>query len=813
MVLTKSDFKRDFEAKLMLMFRESVEEASELDRYLAFGTLITEYMSRNWYQTDRQYAERQVKQVYYFSLEFLIGRLMDANLINLGIREVCEEGLADLGISLKLLEETEPDAGLGNGGLGRLAACFLDSMASLGIAGHGNGIRYRYGLFEQQISHGYQIESPDNWLKIRNVWETRQDDEACIVKFGGACDIQWIDNRLIVSQRDYEPILAVPYDMPVPGYDNNTVNTLRLWSAETDGSGFDFTSFSRGDYEKATEGQLSVAAITNVLYPDDSTPRGKMLRLKQEYFFTSAGIQSIVRDVKKKGISLYEFDRYVAIHINDTHPALAVAELMRIFVDEEDMPWDDAWAVTVRTMGYTNHTILAEALEKWEIGMFKSLLPRIYMIVEEINRRFCAEISARYDGDWNKLKAMSIIQDGVVKMAYLAIVGSHSVNGVAELHTEILKNQELADFHAFYPGKFNNKTNGITHRRWLIKANPGLAALLDDRIGTAWKKDPLALRSVLEYREDAGFLEQLRQVKQENKIRLASHIQKVCGVSVSPDSIFDIQVKRLHMYKRQLLNILHVMDLYNRICDNPSLDVVPHTYIFAAKAFPSYLIAKNVIKLINTVADVVNGDKRVGDRLNVVFLPNYSVSLAELMIPAGDVSEQISTASKEASGTGNMKFMMNGAVTCATLDGANVEIHRAVGDENIVLFGMSADEVIRTYKSGSYHARQLIEQDPRLKRILEQIACGYMGACKNDEFSMIVRHLTEENDPYFILKDFSAYAEAQCKIDSLYRDPLRWGKMSATNIGCAGAFSSDYTIQKYAEEIWSVRPVDIEFQE
>ena len=804
MILDKETFKKNFEDKLMLMFRESVEEASELDCYIAFGTLLTEYMSKNWYNTEKKYRQEKRKQVYYFSLEFLIGRLMDANLINLGIREVCEEGLAELGLSLESMEETEPDAGLGNGGLGRLAACFLDSMASLGIAGHGNGIRYKYGLFEQQISNGYQIESPDNWLKIRNVWETRHDDEACIVKFGGTCDIQWIHDKLIVTQRDYEPILAVPYDMPIPGYGNDTVNTLRLWSAETNGSGFDFTSFSRGDYEKAIEGQYNVAAITHVLYPDDSTPRGKLLRLKQEYFFTSAGIQSIIRNTKRQGISVHEFDKYVAIHINDTHPALAVAELMRILIDEENMGWDEAWNITVNTMGYTNHTILAEALEKWEVNMFKDLLPRIYMIVEEINRRFCVEISNKLNGDWQQLREMSIVQDGVVKMAHLAIVGSHSVNGVAALHTEILKNQELKRFHAFYPGKFNNKTNGITHRRWLMKANPELSGLLDDTIGCGWRKEPLELSKVKNHTENRAFLNALADVKYHNKQRLAGYIKEKCNVTVDPSSIFDIQVKRLHMYKRQLLNIMQVMDLYNRLKDNPNLDIVPHTYIFAAKAFPSYMIAKNVIKLINTVAQQVNSDKAIQDKLKVVFLPNYSVSLAEIMIPAGEVSEQISTASKEASGTGNMKFMMNGAVTCATLDGANVEIRQEVGDDNIVLFGMTAEEVIALQKAGTYRSEALIYQNPSLSRLLDDLHRGYKGLCKPDEFELIIRHITNENDPYFALADFESYKEAQGRIDMLYRDRDRWNRMSAINIAGSGTFSSDNTIKRYAEEIWNV---------
>ena len=804
MVLKKETFKKDFQDKLVKMYAKSVDEATDLEKYLAFGTLITEYMGPDWYATKKKNEKEHRKQVYYFSLEFLIGRLMDANLINLGIRDVCEDGLRELGISLKSMEELEPDAGLGNGGLGRLAACFLDSMASLGIAGHGNGIRYKYGLFEQQISNGYQIESPDNWLKIRNVWEVRHDDLAVIVKFGGVCDVTFEDGRLRVYQRDYEPIIAVPYDMPVPGYENNVINNLRLWSAETEGSGFDFSSFSKGDYEKAIEGQYNVAAITNVLYPDDSTKRGKMLRLKQEYFFTSAGIQSIVKNIKRQGLSVKDFDKYVAIHINDTHPALAVAELMRILIDEENVEWDEAWDITVKTLGYTNHTILAEALEKWDLEMFKSLLPRIFMIVEEINRRFCVQISERYNGDWDKQRKMSIIQDGVVKMAHLAIVGSHSVNGVAALHTEILKHRELNDFNEFYPDKFNNKTNGITHRRWLMKANPELASLIDNTIGEKWKRVPLELHKILKHAGNAGFREDFMQVKYNNKIRLAEYIKDKCGVIVDPASIFDIQVKRLHMYKRQILNIIQVMDLYNRLIDDPNLDIVPHTYIFAAKAFPSYMIAKNVIKLINTVAEAVNNDVRVRDKLKVVFIPNYSVSLAEIMIPAGDVSEQISTASKEASGTGNMKFMMNGAVTCATLDGANVEIKDAVGDDNIVLFGMHADEVMNLQANGGYNSRDIINNNPSINRIIEQIKCGYNGMCTEEEFRLITNYFINENDPYFALADFESYKDAQRRINDLYKDEAGWAKMAITNTAESGCFFSDYTILKYAKEIWNV---------
>ncbi len=805
MYLDKETFKNDYKRKMISLYRETVEDASETLKYMALGSLLMDYMSEDWHNTEVKYEREKSKQVYYFSLEFLIGRLMDSTLINLGIKDVVTEGLKDFGIELKLLEEVEPDAGLGNGGLGRLAACFVDSMASLGIAGTGIGIRYRYGLFKQQINNGYQIETPDNWLKIANVWETRRDDEACMVRFGGTYNSYWgEDNKMHIEYKDYEPILAVPYDMPVPGFCNGTVNTLRLWSAETEGPGFDFAMFSKGDYERAIERQTAVNAISNVLYPDDSTPRGKLLRLKQEYFFTSAGIQSIIKKVKREGNSLDKLYDFVAIQINDTHPALAVPELMRILMDEEGFQWDEAWEITTKTLGYTNHTILAEALEKWNIETFKILLPRIYSIVEEIDRRFTSEISKKYNGDWGKLNRMSILQDGVVKMAHLAIVGSHSVNGVAELHTDILKNQELKDFHEFYPNKFNNKTNGITHRRWLISANPELSGLINDTIGSGWQTEPLKLADLMPYTNDKAFLDRCAQVKQTKKEQLAKFIGEQYHIAVDTSSIFDIQVKRLHMYKRQLLNILHVMDLYNRLSEDPTLDIPPRTFIFGAKAFPGYIIAKNTIKLICTVADKVNSDPRVRDKMKVIFMPNYGVSLAQVMIPAGNVSEQISTASKEASGTGNMKLMMNGAVTLATLDGANVEIHRAVGDDNIVLFGLQSDEVIGYQKNGLYRAQSVIDADPRLQKILKQISEGYFGLASTNEFDLILRHLTTDNDPYFTLKDFDSYVKAQERVGQLYTDKDKWNKMSAVNIAASGIFSSDNTIKRYAEDIWNV---------
>lgn len=806
MNLNKENFIADYRRKMISMYQVSVEDAPDMVKYMTLGATIRDYMSYDWHETQIEYDKTKTKKVYYFSMEFLIGRLMDSALVNLGIRDIVEEGLADLGINLTQMEEIEPDAGLGNGGLGRLAACFMDSMASIGVPGVGIGLRYRYGLFKQQIVNGYQIESPDDWLKITNVWETRRYNEACMVKFGGNCNTYWDgDGKMHVSYTDYEPILAVPYDMPVPGYKNKVVNTLRLWSAETGDVGFDFATFSRGDFEKAIESQSAANAITSVLYPDDSTARGKLLRLKQEYFFTSAGIQSIIASAKKNGIDLYKLHEYVAIHVNDTHPALAVPELMRILMDENGMDWDTAWDITVKTIGYTNHTILAEALEKWNIDVFKMLLPRVYMIVEEINRRFCADLQAKYGSDWNRIGRMSIIRDGVVKMAHLAIVGSHSVNGVAQLHTDILKEQELRDFHEFYEGKFNNKTNGITHRRWLIQANPELSSLIDNTIGTSWQKAPLELKKLRKYENDSAFVEKCAIIKQHNKERLAAFIKENFNITVDPTSVFDIQVKRLHMYKRQILNIMQIMDLYNRLCENPSLDIAPRTYIFGAKAFPGYTIAKNTIKLICTVADKINNDKRVSDKLKVVFVPNYGVSIAQIMIPAGDISEQISTASKEASGTGNMKFMMNGAVTVATLDGANVEIHQAVGDDNIILFGLRSDEVISYQNNGNYSARDVIKGDARIQTILNQMKQGYFGLAPESDFDLIYDQLVTHNDPFFTLRDFASYVDAQNRVSDLYKEVDKFRKMSVVNIAESGIFSSDNTIRNYAEDIWNVR--------
>ncbi|EDS78585.1 glycogen/starch/alpha-glucan phosphorylase [Clostridium massiliodielmoense] len=804
MKLSKETIKKDFVKKLITMFSEDIDEASTHHKYLAFGSLIKDYCAENWMKTNKRYIKEGEKQVYYFSMEFLIGRLLKSNLLNLGIGEESEKALAELGINIKELEEAELDAGLGNGGLGRLAACFLDSMASLGIAGHGCGIRYKYGLFEQKIVNGYQVEIPDNWLKEGNIWETRKDNKSVIVKFGGIITPEMLNGRLNFKHENYQAVRAVPYDTPVIGYENDTVNNLRLWSAETveQDKDLDFSFFKYGNYSKAVEYKSSIESISQVLYPDDSQYEGKILRLKQQYFFVSAGIQSIIRNYKKRNKPINELDKYIAIHVNDTHPSLAVPELMRILIDEEELDWDEAWDITTKTISYTNHTIMAEALEKWDITMFKELLPRIYMIVEEINRRFEEDIKSKYGDNEYKIGKMAILYQGKVRMANLAIVGGHSVNGVAKLHTEILKKRELSDFYELYPDKFNNKTNGITHRRWLIQSNPELAKFITEAIGDEWIKNPKKLTYLLKYVNKKKFQERLYNIKRNNKAKFANEIKRKYNIDINPNSIFDVQVKRLHAYKRQMLNLFHIIYLYNKLKENPNLDIVPRTFIFGAKASPSYYLAKEVIKLINTVGDKINNDKDIQDKIKVVFLENYRVSLAEKIIPCADVSEQISTASKEASGTGNMKFMMNGAITLATLDGANIEIREAVGDNNIITFGLNADEVMNYEKNGGYNSREIYNQDARIHKIMDQITNGYFGV-PSSEFKNIYRHLMEQNDEYFVFKDFDSYVKAQEKIDTLYRNRSSWMEISGINIAKSGIFSSDNTIDKYSKEIWN----------
>lgn len=812
MKLTKEEIKKDYIKRLTFTFAEGVEDASLGHKYLALGKLVKDYLSEKLSQTNRFYKNIKAKQVYYFSMEFLIGRLLEANLINLGIRDECKEALEELGIDFEELLEQEADAGLGNGGLGRLAACFIDSMASLSLPAHGNGIRFKHGLFKQKIKNGYQVEKLDDWLKKDFVWEIKRPSKKIEVKFGGNVYLVKNKNSLKPVYENYETILAVPYDVPISGYDTNNVNTLRLWNAELEDRDIDLCSLQRGEYLEHLEKKYAAEEISQVLYPDDSGEAGKRLRLKQEYFLVSAGIQSIIRRFKKLKEPMNELHNYIAIQINDTHPSIAVVELMRILMDEENLNWNEAWRTTVKTLAYTNHTIMSEALEKWPVDMFKKLLPRLYMILEEINRRFSLEIANKYYGDWNKINNMSIIKDGQIRMANLAIVGSHSINGVAWLHTEILKNRELKDFYELYPERFNNKTNGITHRRWLIESNPELAKLIDEVVGdNSWVKDTKKISKILDYKEDKKILEKISKIKYNRKVNLANYVKKCYSIEIDPNSIYDIQVKRLHAYKRQLLNLLNIMNLYNELKENPSLDIVPRTFFFGAKAAPGYYLAKKIIKLINSVADKINNDKSINGKIKVIFLENYGVTLAEKVIPAGDVSEQISTASKEASGTGNMKFMMNGAITLATLDGANIEIKEAVGEENIVVFGLTAKEVMGYYENGGYDSKKLFESDIRLQKIIKQLQSGYYDS-NNHEFDMIVNNLFHTNDEYFVFKDFDSYVKSQKKIDELYRDKEKWIKMSLVNIGNSGIFSSDNTIKKYADEIWDLKSKKLEMQ-
>ena len=796
MFSNKEEFKRVFLRKLEMMYGKRFEESTLRDQYNTLGNMIREYISKNWIQTNEKNRATNNKQVYYLSIEFLLGRLLGNNLLNLGIRDIVEEGLKELGIDLHEIEESEADAGLGNGGLGRLAACFLDSLASLNLPGHGCGIRYRHGLFDQKIVDGYQVELPEQWLRNGNVWEIRKADLAVEVGFWGKVETTSENDRLVFRHVDAEKVLAVPYDMPVIGYKNNVVNTLRLWSAEP-AKTFP-TNKNIMQYKRETE------AISEFLYPDDTHDEGKILRLKQQYFLVAASIGSIVRAHRTKHGNLYELHKHVAIHVNDTHPVLAIPELMRILLDEEGMSWEDAWYITTNTVAYTNHTTLSEALEKWPVYIFQPLLPRIYMIVEEINERFCRELWERYPGDWKRIEEMAIIAHGLIKMAHLAIVGSFSVNGVAKIHSEILKHREMKLFYEFSPKKFNNKTNGITHRRWLLKANPQLTKLITDTIGNEWAQQPEKLFDLRPYVYDSSFKEELAKVKQIRKNILAKRIYEQTGIAVNESSIFDVQVKRLHAYKRQLLNVLHIMYLYNRLKEDSSFSIYPQTFIFGAKASPGYYYAKRIIKLINALADKVNSDERTNEQLKVIFLENYRVSLAEEIFPAADVSEQISTASKEASGTGNMKFMMNGAITIGTLDGANIEIYERVGEENIFIFGLTAEEVINYYQNGGYHAHEYYHHDKRIEQVVDQLVNGFFPYV-DDHFEPIYDSLLVQNDQYFVLRDFASYVEAHERIQTAYQKRDKWLEMSAINIAHSGYFSSDRTIQEYAREIWKIK--------
>lgn len=799
MFSNKEAFKEAFLKKLEVTYGKSFEETSMQDKFQTIGTLVREHISENWIATNEQYRAAQTKQVYYFSIEFLLGRLLGSNLLNLGITDVIVEGLKDLGILLTEIEQEEPDAGLGNGGLGRLAACFLDSLASLELPGHGCGIRYKYGLFEQRIVDGFQVELPEQWLRNDYVWEVKKPELAVEVSFWGKVDKFLEDGRLSFRYLDAENVMAVPCDIPVPGYRNNTVNSLRLWKAEPSPFSYhkDFLK-----YKRETE------AITETLYPDDTHDEGKILRLKQQYFLVSASLQSILRSFKMK-YPIRELPDRIAIHINDTHPVLAIPELMRILIDVEKLSWDEAWDITTRTISYTNHTTLSEALEKWPVQLFEPLLPRIYMIINEINERFCKQLWDKFPGDWKRIEEMAIISHDYIKMAHLALVGSYSVNGVAALHTDILKTRVMKPFYDIYPEKFNNKTNGITHRRWLLKANPELTSLISSGIGEEWIKQPILLEKLEQLKSDSSFLSELKKVKQLNKQRLVSHIFQQTGIVVNEQSIFDVQVKRLHAYKRQLLNVLHILHIYNRMKEDSNYRPFPRTFIFGAKAAPGYRYAKSIIKLINTVADKVNHDQEVNEYLKVIFLENYRVTLAEKIFPAADVSEQISTASKEASGTGNMKFMMNGAVTIGTLDGANIEILERVGEKNMFIFGLKAEDVLNYYQNGGYNSREYYHYDRRIHKVVDQLVNGFFQEF-TDEFRSIYDSLIMENDQYFNLKDFSAYVETQGKIAEAFENESEWSKKSLINIAQSGYFSSDRTIQEYADDIWNIHRVSNE---
>ncbi|GAB2322274.1 glycogen/starch/alpha-glucan phosphorylase [Alkalibacterium sp. s-m-28] len=800
MEVTVKQFVREFKQQFQSMYAYSYEEGSNEQLYNALGLLVKNYISSYWKETREKYIKNSVKQVYYFSMEFLPGRQLRSKAYNLGLLDVIKEGLSELDLSFDQLAEAEADPALGNGGLGRLASCFMDSLASLGMAGNGNGIRYQYGLFRQKFVDGYQVELPENWLRYRNVWETRNDKSTCMVRFGGNV---WLEENhqghLVPHYENTLNVLAVPYDTPMVGYRNDTVNNLRLWSAE-------IPVEEEANYHTIEETE-PIKEITQVLYPDDSNYEGRLLRLKQEYFMVSAGVQSIIRHFRKYNVPRKNIPDKVAIHINDTHPALVVPELMRILIDEEHLSWEQAWEITFKTCSYTNHTILREALEKWPIDMMKELLPRIYMIIEEINNRFVENTMPLYGEriTWQT----AILQNGVVNMAHLAVIGSHSVNGVARLHTDILMNDVLKDFFELYPERFNNKTNGITQRRWVHLANPDLTQLIDDKIGENWKLTPSELKVFKGFEKDKKTLNKLTDVKLKNKKRLADHIKEVKGITVDPNALFDVQIKRLHAYKRQHLNLLHILHRYLEIKENPSVDYVPRVFIFGAKAAPSYHYAKQIIKVINSLADLVNNDPDVGDKLKIVFFENYGVSLAEKIIPAADISEQISLASMEASGTSNMKLMANGALTLATLDGANIEIRDFVGEDNLFVFGLSSKEVYELKANQSYQARELYGSDQKLRNVLDALTNGTIPNLQDEGYALF-DSLVNFNDEYFVLKDFASYVEAQNKVDDLYKDQSEWARKSLLNIASSAPFSADYTIQRYADDIWKVRSCVVE---
>ncbi|WP_368269056.1 glycogen/starch/alpha-glucan phosphorylase [Dorea longicatena] len=815
----KDVFKRDVRNNVKTLFRKEVEEATPQQLFQAVSYAVKEAIIDDWLATQKQYEKDDPKTVYYMSMEFLLGRALGNNLINMTAYKEVKEALEEMGIDLNVIEDQEPDPALGNGGLGRLAACFLDSLATLGYASYGCGIRYRYGMFKQKIRDGYQVEAPDNWLKDGNPFELRRPEYAKEVRFGGNIRVEYDETgKTHFVQENYESVMAIPYDYPIVGYGNHIVNTLRIWDAEAIVD-FQLDSFDRGDYHKAVEQENLAKNIVEVLYPNDNHIAGKELRLKQQYFFVSASIQAAITKFKKKHGDISKLPEKVTFQMNDTHPTVAVAELMRILLDEENLGWNEAWDITTKCCAYTNHTIMAEALEKWPIDLFSRLLPRIYQIIQEIDRRFIAQVRAKYPGNEEKVKKMAILMDGQVKMAHLAIVAGYSVNGVAKLHTEILKNQELKDFYQMMPEKFNNKTNGITQRRFLMHANPLLADWVTEKLGTKeWITDLSKMSGLKEWLDDEEALKEFMTIKFKNKERLAAYIKEHNGVEVDPRSIFDVQVKRLHEYKRQLLNILHVMYLYNQIKEHPEMSFYPKTYIFGAKASAGYIRAKEIIKLINSVADVVNNDRSINGKLKVVFIEDYRVSNAELIFAAADISEQISTASKEASGTGNMKFMMNGAPTLGTMDGANVEIVDEVGIDNAFIFGLSADEVINYEQNGGYNPYDIYNNDPDIHRVVDQLVDGTYSNGDTEMYRDLYNSLLNNQggsraDMYFILKDFRSYADAQARAMEAYKDKEKWAKMALKNTACCGKFSADRTIQEYVDDIWHLDHVVIDEDE
>ena len=808
----KEEFKKSVKENVKFLYRKTLEEATQEQIFQAVSYTVKDVIIDNWLKSQKAYEKQDPKIVYYMSMEFLMGRALGNNLINLGAYGEVKEALEELGLDINCIEDQEPDPALGNGGLGRLAACFLDSLATLNYCAYGCGIRYRYGMFKQEIRDGYQVEAPDNWLKNGYPFELRRPEYAKEVHFGGYVRVEWdpVKNENKFIHEGYQAVKAVPYDMPITGYNNDVVNTLRIWDAEPIVD-FNLDSFDKGDYHNAVEQENLARTIVEVLYPNDNHMAGKELRLKQQYFFVSASLQAAIAKYKKTHDDITKLHEKVVFQMNDTHPTVAVAELMRILIDEEGLGWDQAWDITTKCCAYTNHTIMSEALEKWPIELFSRLLPRVYQIIEEINRRFILEIQQKYPGNFEKIKKMAIIYDGQVKMAHLAIVAGYSVNGVARLHTEILKNQELKDFYEMMPEKFNNKTNGITQRRFLAHGNPLLADWVTDKIGPDWITDLSQLSKLKVYADDEKALQEFMTIKFKNKERLAKYILEHNGVEVDPHSIFDIQVKRLHEYKRQLLNILHVIYLYNQIKAHPEMDFYPRTFIFGAKASAAYARAKKIIKLINCVADVVNNDASINGKLKVVFIENYRVSNAEIIFAAADVSEQISTASKEASGTGNMKFMLNGAPTLGTMDGANVEIVQEVGEENAFIFGMSSDQIINYENNGGYDPDFIYNTDPEIRQVLMQLINGTFSS-DTEMFRDIYNSLLDKRnmprpDQYFILGDFRSYAEAQKRVEKAYKDEKRWAKMALLNTACSGKFTSDRTIQEYVDDIWHLDKV------